>query len=32
MPEEKYVAVAAAPVAAWQHGEAAFFDVDNTLM
>ena len=32
MPEEKYVAVARRPVAAQQHGEAAFFDVDNTLM
>lgn len=32
MPEEKYAAVATAPHAAWQHGEAAFFDVDNTLM
>jgi HAD superfamily hydrolase (TIGR01490 family) len=32
MPEEKYVAVAGPPVAASQHGEAAFFDVDNTLM
>ena len=32
MPEEKYVAVAHRPVAKQQHGEAAFFDVDNTLM
>ncbi|HET6240785.1 MAG TPA: HAD-IB family hydrolase [Arthrobacter sp.] len=32
MPEEKYVAVAGQPVASSQHGEAAFFDVDNTLM
>ena len=32
MPEEKYVAVATQPVATQQHGEAAFFDVDNTLM
>ena len=32
MPEEKYVAVTTRPVAAPQPGEAAFFDVDNTLM
>jgi HAD superfamily hydrolase (TIGR01490 family) len=32
MPEEKYVAVVTKPVAAPQPGEAAFFDVDNTLM
>lgn len=32
MPEEKYVAVATQPVATQQQGEAAFFDVDNTLM
>jgi HAD superfamily hydrolase (TIGR01490 family) len=32
MPEEKYVAVARQPVATRQQGEAAFFDVDNTLM
>ena len=32
MPEEKYVAVAHRPAAQPQHGEAAFFDVDNTLM
>ena len=32
MPEEKYVAVVQHPVAPQQHGEAAFFDVDNTLM
>ena len=32
MPEEKYVAVTRRPVASQQHGEAAFFDVDNTLM
>jgi HAD superfamily hydrolase (TIGR01490 family) len=32
MPEEKYVAVVTRPVAAPQPGEAAFFDVDNTLM
>ena len=32
MPEEKYVAVIRQPAGALQHGEAAFFDVDNTLM
>jgi len=32
MPEEKIVAVATRPVASQQPGEAAFFDVDNTLM
>lgn len=32
MPEEKYVAVVTRPVALPQTGEAAFFDVDNTLM
>ena len=32
MPEEKYVIVASEPAASTQHGEAAFFDVDNTLM
>ena len=32
MPEEKYVIVANEPAASTQHGEAAFFDVDNTLM
>jgi HAD superfamily hydrolase (TIGR01490 family) len=33
MPEEKYVAVVhQQPVAPQQRGEAAFFDVDNTLM
>ena len=32
MPEEKYVAVATRPIASSQDGEAAFFDVDNTLM
>ena len=32
MPEEKIVAVATRPAASPQHGEAAFFDVDNTLM
>lgn len=32
MPQEKYVAVVTRPVASPQPGEAAFFDVDNTLM
>src|SRR6188472_1213582 len=32
MPEEKYAAVVTEPGAAPQLGEAAFFDVDNTLM
>src|SRR6476469_8438220 len=32
MPEEKIVAAAMRPAASAQHGEAAFFDVDNTLM
>ena len=32
MPEEKYVAVVTQPDAVTQTGEAAFFDVDNTLM
>ncbi|MBE4718895.1 HAD family phosphatase [Pseudarthrobacter sp. AB1] len=32
MPEEKYVAVVTQPDALMQTGEAAFFDVDNTLM
>lgn len=32
MPEEKFVAVATEPAALPLHGEAAFFDVDNTLM
>jgi HAD superfamily hydrolase (TIGR01490 family) len=32
MLEEKYVAVPGQPAALAQHGEAAFFDVDNTLM
>ena len=32
MPEGKYAVVVTDPVAAPQHGEAAFFDVDNTLM
>ncbi|WP_427172365.1 HAD family hydrolase [Arthrobacter sp. 92] len=32
MAQEKYVAVTRAPVARPQQGEAAFFDVDNTLM
>jgi HAD superfamily hydrolase (TIGR01490 family) len=32
MPEEKYVAVVTQPDAVMQTGEAAFFDVDNTLM
>jgi len=32
MPEEKNVAVAAAAQAQKHSGEAAFFDVDNTLM
>jgi HAD superfamily hydrolase (TIGR01490 family) len=32
MPQEKYVAVVTQPAAVPQTGEAAFFDVDNTLM
>ncbi len=32
MPEEKIVAVPTGPDVPPQHGEAAFFDVDNTLM
>ncbi len=32
MPEEKYVAVATRPAPPSPRGEAAFFDVDNTLM
>jgi len=32
MPDEKNAAVATAPAVKQQHGEAAFFDVDNTLM
>ena len=32
MPEEKYAAVVTEPVAAPQHGEAAFFDVDADFL